>query len=85
MAQIDKIMSIYYGIDKLPYKDVERTIHYPMASGVNTFVGENNTTKVRFYVDLIGGANYTWLATIKKPDGSLAYKLLMVQVWDMLI
>lgn len=76
MAQIDKIMSIYYGIDKLPYKDTERTIHYPMASGVNTFVGENNTTKIRFYVDLIGGVNYTWLATIKKPDGSLAYKLL---------
>lgn len=76
MAQIEKIMSIYYGHDKLPYKDSDRQIHYPIVGDSNTFVGENNTTKVRFYVDRIGGAQFTWLATIKKPDGSLCYEVL---------
>ena len=65
MAQLEKIMSIYYGHDKLPYKDSDRQIHYPIAGETNTFVGENNTTKVRFYVDRIGGNNYTWVAKVK--------------------
>ena len=76
MAQIEKIMSIYYGHDKLPYKDIDRQIHYPIVGDSNTFIGENNTTKVRFFVDRIGGTQFTWLATIKKPDGSLCYEVL---------
>lgn len=76
MAQVDKIMSVYYGCDKLPYKDENREVHYPIVSGVNNFIGENNTTKIRFYVDRIGGHETTWVAIIKKSDGSLTYRLL---------
>lgn len=74
MAVVDKIMSIYYGEDKLPYKDIDRQVHYPIGNG-DIFVGENNTTKIRFYVDKIGGSAFTWLATVKLPDGSLVYQL----------
>lgn len=76
MAQLEKIMSIYYGTDKLPYKDEDRQTHYPIAGETNTFVGENNTTKVRFYVDRIGGSNYTWVAKVKKPNGTICYRVL---------
>ena len=76
MAQIEKIMSIYYGTDKLPYKDEDRQVHYPIAGETNTFVGENNTTKVRFYVDRIGGSNYTWVAKVKKPNGTICSQVL---------
>ena len=64
-----RIMQVFYGNDCLPYKDVERKVHYPVVG--NTFVGANNTTQIRFYVDRIGGNNYTWVAKVKKPDGSL--------------
>ena len=76
MAQLEKIMSIYYGTDKLPYKDEDRQTHYPIAGETNTFVGENNTTKVRFFVDRIGGSNYTWVAKVKKPNGTICYRVL---------
>lgn len=75
MAQIENIMSIYYGANKKPYKDQDRQINYPIV-GADTYIGENNTTRVRFFVDRIGGAQYTWLATIKKPDGSICFQIL---------
>lgn len=76
MVQLEKIMSIYYGSNKLPYKDEDRQTHYPIAGETNTFVGENNTTKVRFYVDRIGGSNYTWVAKVKKPNGTICFRVL---------
>ncbi len=75
MAQIEKVMSIYYGSNKKPYKDEDRQISYPVL-GDDLFIGENNTTKIRFFVDRIGGTQFVWLATIKKPDGSLRYEIL---------
>lgn len=71
-----RIMQIYYGNDRLPYKDKGREVHYPMVGSLIT--GENNTTKVYFYVGKIGGALRQWVADIKKPDGTLSYQLLNV-------
>lgn len=73
MTQIEKIMSIYYGENRLPYKDEDRQIHYPIVGG-DLFIGENNVTTLRFYVDEIGGNQFTWVAVLKMPDGSTAYK-----------
>ena len=75
MAQLEKIMSIYYGSNKLPYKDEDRQINYPVMGG-NLFIGENNVTTIRFYVDRIGGNEFTWLAVVKLPDGSKVYRQL---------
>ena len=69
MAQLEKIMSIYYGSNKLPYKDEDRQINYPVM-GDNLFIGENNVTTIRFFVDRIGGNQFTWLVVVKLPDGS---------------
>ena len=74
-----RIMTVYYGVDRLPYKDVDRSIHYPIAtpqSGGGVLTGENNTTKIGFYVDRIGNASFSWVAVIKKPNGNLLYRLL---------
>lgn len=73
MTQIEKIMSIYYGENRLPYKDEDRQIHYPIVGG-DLFIGENNVTTLRFYVNQIGGNQFTWVAVLKMPDGSTAYK-----------
>lgn len=73
MAQLEKIMSIYFGENRLPYKDKDRQIHYPIV-GRELFIGENNVTKIRFYVDEIGGNDFVWVAVIKLPNGSKAYK-----------
>ena len=75
MAQLEKIMSIYYGSNKLPYKDEDRQINYPVM-GDNLFIGENNVTTIRFFVDRIGGNEFTWLAVVKLPDGSKVYRQL---------
>lgn len=75
----NKIMRIYYGSDNLPYKDEERTVHYPIVGkvgGGSVFTGENNTTTIYFYVGLVGSNSKTWVATIKKPDGTLLYRVL---------
>lgn len=69
-----RFMNVYYGVDRLPYKDENREVHYPNASG-NIITGENNTTKIYFYVGLIGGSQRQWIANIKKPDGTLSYQL----------
>lgn len=72
----NRISQVFYGNDLLPYKDIDRKVHYPIANG-NSFVGENNVSTIRFYVDKIGGiSGVTWVANIKKPNGSLVYRVL---------
>ena len=74
----ERLMTIYYGVDRLPYKDENRTVHYPIAtsnSGGTLITGENSTTKLYFFVGQIGGSGLQWIANIKKPDGTLLYQL----------
>ena len=72
---MERIMSIFYGNDFLPYKDKERTIHYPIVG--NTFNGMNNVNELHFYVRDIGGVNnLSWVAIAKLPNGRILYELL---------
>lgn len=74
----ERLLTIYYGIDRLPYKDENREVHYPIVSsqsGGTLITGENNTSKLYFYVGRIGGGSRQWIANVKKPDGSYFYQL----------
>jgi len=75
-----KIMQVFYGTDNLPYKDKERTVHYPIIG--NTFTGANNTTQIRFYVGLIGNDSAQWVAATQRPKGQAGYELLSTKVYD---
>ena len=70
---MNRIMNVYYGVDSLPYKDKERTIHFPIIG--NAFAGSSNYNKIRFYVQEIGGVNaVTWIAITKLPNGRVIYE-----------
>ena len=71
----DRILQVFYGNDRLPYKDKDRSIHYPITG--NTFLGSSNVDKIRFYVRDIGGTNnISWVLNAKLPNGSILYQLL---------
>ena len=71
----DRILQVFYGNDRLPYKDKDRTVHYPITG--NTFLGSSNVDKIRFYVRDIGGTNnITWVLNAKLPNGSILYQVL---------
>lgn len=69
-----KIMNVFYGEDLLPYKDSERSVHYPIVG--NSFLGASNTTEIRFYIDRIGEINDVWVANSKLPNGKLGNEIL---------
>lgn len=69
-----KIMQIFYGNDCLPYKDIERVVHYPIVG--SAFQGASQTTEIRFYIDEIGGTDATWVALAKLPNGKTGSKIL---------
>lgn len=64
-----QIIKVYYGSDALPYKDRERTVHFPITG--STFVGSSDTTKIRFYVDgYLADENALWISVSKRADGT---------------
>ena len=70
----EKQLTIYIGGDLKPYQDKELTKPLAQVSD-NTYVGENNATEVLF--DLTELSNFgSAIANIKKPDGSIYYKIL---------
>lgn len=69
-----KIMNVFYGEDLLPYKDSERSVHYPIVG--NSFLGASNTTEIHFYIDRIGDINDVWVANSKLPNGKLGNEIL---------
>lgn len=72
----DKVLSVFYAEDRLPYKDASRETHYPIVNG-NVFNGANNVTKIRYYLDRIGGfTDVTWVVVSKLPNGQLASEVL---------
>ena len=76
-----KIMQVFFGEDCLPYKDVERTIHYPIVG--NAISGSSNVNEIRFYTHRIGGAtNTTWVAISKLPNGKTSSEILSTVVED---
>lgn len=68
------IMKIFYGVDCLPYKDQERTVHFPIVG--QAFQGASNTTKIRFYYGGMGSINTSWVAISKLPNGKIGSKVL---------
>ena len=76
-----KIMQVFYDNDCLPYKDKDRTIHYPVVG--NAFNGASNTTQIRFYVDQIGGTeSVSWVVLGKLPNGKQTYQVLTTIAYD---
>lgn len=71
---IKQVMKIFYNGTCLPFKDKERTTHYPVAGG--SFMGASNTTEVRFYIDRIGGESATWVCVSKLPNGKKGAKVM---------
>lgn len=70
-----RIINIYYGEDCLPYKDSERTVHYPITG--SSFAGSSNVNELHFYTRDIGGVNnLSWVAIVKLPNGKILYQLL---------
>ena len=70
-----KILQVFYDKNGLPYKDKERTVHYPITSG--TFLGASNTTQIRFYYDQLDELNEsTFVAVSKLPNGKIGSKIL---------
>lgn len=70
-----KILQVFYDKNGLPYKDKERTVHYPITSG--TFLGASNTTQIRFYYDKLDELNEsTFVAISKLPNGKIGSEIL---------
>lgn len=72
----EKIINVFFGSDNLPYKDIERQVHFPISG--SAFLGASNTTKIRFYFDQIGNSNTTWVSVAKLPNGKQGSKVLSI-------
>jgi len=72
----EKIINVFFDANCLPYKDVERQVHFPITG--SAFLGASNTTKIRFYFDRIGNSNTTWVAVAKLPNGKQGSKVLSI-------
>lgn len=69
-----KVMQVFYGADALPYKDKERTVHFPIVG--NSFQGSQNTSEIKFYYDRIANSNTTLVAVARLPNGKIGSKVL---------
>ena len=69
-----KVMQVFYGADALPYKDKERTVHFPIVG--NSFQGAQNTSEIKFYYDRIANSNTTLVAVARLPNGKIGSKVL---------
>lgn len=68
-----KVISVFYDNLCYPFKDSARKVRYPIVG--NTFAGTNKTTKIRFYVDQIGGTSgISWVVLSKLPNGVTGYE-----------
>ena len=76
----EKLIRVFYGVDSLPYKDKERTTHFPIVG--SAFMGASNVTEIRFYVDRLGTQVNQWMVIGKLPNGKKGFKLLNSPVYD---
>lgn len=75
MALESKVMRVFYGADGLPYKDSERTVHYPIFGG-KVFQGSSQVDEIRFYYQEIGTDESVYVAVSKLPNGRAGSELL---------
>lgn len=69
-----KVLQVFYNENGLPFKDQERTVHYPIVG--NGFQGANNTTQIKFYFSSLGDSSVTWVAVSKLPNGKVGSRVL---------
>ena len=70
----DKILRVFYGSAGLPYKDQERSVHFPVIG--NEFQGSSDYTRIYFYYEMYCQDNATIVATAKLPNGKMGSKIL---------
>lgn len=75
-----KTLNVFYGSDFLPYKDQERSVHYPVVG--SDFQGANDITEIHFYIDRVCGIDTTFAVAIKLPNGKLGSKILSPATFD---
>lgn len=70
-----KILQVFYDNNGLPYKDKERSVHYPITP--SPFMGASNTTQIRFYYDQLDELDEsTFVAVSKLPNGKNGSEIL---------
>ena len=69
-----KTLQVFYGADRLPYKDKERKIHFPIVGPA--FQGSSQVNEIKFYIGDIGSTLLKWIAVAKLPNGRSGMKLL---------
>lgn len=63
----EQIIKVFYDDKGYPFKDQSRTVRFPIVG--QAFLGASNTTKIRFYYELLGDNNTTWVSVAKLPNG----------------
>lgn len=71
---MSKVLNVFYGADRLPYKDQERQVHYPMVG--NSFAGASLVDEIIFYAKDLGTENNVFVGIAKRPDGQRGYQVL---------
>lgn len=72
---MSRVLNVFYGADRLPYKDQERQVHYPPMVG-NSFAGASLVDEIRFYAKDLGTENNVFVGIAKRPDGQRGYQVL---------
>lgn len=71
----NRILYVYFGVDRLPYKDPECQVHFPNVGSVIN--GASNVDTIIFDVSKIGGTNgYQYVSVATLPSGTKLYKTL---------
>lgn len=69
-----KVLQVFYNENGLPFKDQERTVHFPVIG--SGFMGASNTTQIKFYFKEIGDDAVKYVAVSKLPNGKVGSKVL---------
>lgn len=69
-----KVLQVFYNENGLPFKDQERTVHFPIVG--SGFMGASNTTQIKFYFKEIGDDTVKYVAVSKLPNGKVGSKVL---------
>ena len=76
-----KVLQVFYGKDCLPYKDKERSVHFPIVGAA--IQGASNTTKIRFYFDQLveeDDETTTWVVVSKLPNGKIGSEIVETEL-----
>lgn len=72
-----KTMSVFFDAQGLPYKDMDRKVHFPIVEPANQ--GSSQVNEIKFYVDKMA-SEAQWIAVAKLPNGKQGVKLLTSEI-----